>query len=282
MATFFNQASINLGGAVTNSNITVGEITSGLTLTKTAATSQYGAGEGITYVVSIVNSEPSGSSGITLEDNLGRFTIGTQEITPLTYVDGSILFYLDGVLQPAPTVTVGQTLAIGPFDIPQGSNATIIYEAIANSSAPLGAGESITNTVTLNGGSCELSDSATVPTRDEPRLTIAKSVCPATVTCAGEITYTIVIQNLGNTAVVATDNLIVNDTFNPVLSDIAVTLDGAPLAEGTGYTYNAETGEFATLPGAVPVPAATFTRDSVTGIISTTPGVAVITITGNL
>ena len=97
MATFFNQASINLGGAVTNSNITVGEITSGLTLTKTAATSQYGAGEGITYVVSIVNSELSGSSGITLEDNLGRFTIGTQEITPLTYVDGSILFYLDGV-----------------------------------------------------------------------------------------------------------------------------------------------------------------------------------------
>ncbi len=282
MATFFNQASINLGGSVTNSNITVGEITSGLTLTKTAATSEYGAGEGITYVVSIVNSGLTDTSGVTLTDNLGRFTVGTQEITPLTYVDGSVLFYLNGVLQEAPTVTVSEALEIGTFDIPRGSNATLIYEARANQTAPLGAGASITNTVTLGGGSCELTDSATVPTRDEPKLTIAKSVCPATVTCAGEITYTIVIQNLGNTPVVATDNLIVNDIFNPILNNITVTLDGATLAEGTGYTYDAQTGEFTTLPGAVPVPAATFTRDPETGIITTTPGVAVITISGNL
>lgn len=281
MATFYNQASINLGGAITNSNITSGEITSGLTLTKTAATSEYGAGEGITYVVSIVNSGLSDYNGVTLLDNLGRFTVGTQEITPLTFTDGSLLFYLDGVLQPAPAAAAGDTLEIGPFNIPAGSNATVIYEATANGTAPLGAGASITNTVTL-GGSCELSDSATVPTRDEPRLTIAKSVCPATVTCAGEITYTIVIQNLGNTAVVATDDLIVNDVFNPVLNNITVTLDGATLEEGTGYTYNTETGEFATLPGAVPVPAATFTRDPVTGIISTTPGVAVITVKGTV
>ena len=282
MATFFNQASINLGGSVTNSNITVGEITSGLTLTKTAATSEYGAGEGITYVVSIVNSGLTDTSGVTLTDNLGRFTVGTQEITPLTYVDGSVLFYLNGVLQEAPTVTVSEALEIGTFDIPRGSNATLIYEARANQTAPLGAGASITNTVTLGGGSCELTDSATVSTRDEPKLTIAKSVCPATVTCAGEITYTIVIQNLGNTPVVATDNLIVNDIFNPILNNITVTLDGATLAEGTGYTYDAQTGEFTTLPGAVPVPAATFTRDPETGIITTTPGVAVITISGNL
>ena len=282
MATFYNQASINLGGAITNSNITSGEITSGLILTKTAATSEYGAGEGITYVVSIVNSGLSDYNGVTLSDNLGRFTVGTQEITPLTYVDGSVLFYLDGVLQPAPAAAAEDTLEIGPLNIPAGSNATVIYEATANGTAPLGAGASITNTVTLGGGSCELSDSATVPTRDEPRLTIAKSVCPAIVTCAGEITYTIVIQNLGNTAVVATDDLIVNDVFNPVLNDITVILDGTTLAEGTGYTYNTETGEFSTLPGAVPVPAATFTRDPVTGIISTTPGVAVITITGTI
>lgn len=282
MAIFYNQASINLGGAVTNSNITVGEITSGLTLTKTAATSEYGAGEGITYVVSVVNSGLTEYSGVTLTDDLGRFTVGAQEITPLTYVEGSVIFYLDGVVQPAPTVTVGEALEIGAFNIPAGSNATIIYEARANQTAPLGAGASITNTVTLDGGSCELSDSATVPTRDEPRLTIAKSVCPATVTCAGEITYTIIIQNLGNTAVVATDDLIVNDTFNPILGDITVALDGVALAEGTGYTYNDTTGEFATLPGAVPVPAATYVRDPETGIITTTPGVAVLTINGTL
>ena len=236
MAAFYNQASINLGGSVTNSNITVGEITSGITLTKTAATSEYGAGEGITYVVSAVNSGLSEYNGLTLTDDLGRFTVGAQVITPLTYVEGSLIFYLDGVIQPAPTVTLGETLAIGPFNIPAGSNATVIYEARANQTAPLDAGASITNTVTLVGGSCELSDSATVPTRDEPRLTIAKAVCPQSVTCAGEITYTVIIQNLGNTPVVATDDLIVNDTFNPILNNITVTLDGTALAEGAGYT----------------------------------------------
>lgn len=282
MATIYNQASINLGGAITNSNITSSEITSGLSLTKTAATSEYGAGEGITYVVSIVNSGLNDYNGVTLSDDLGKFTIGIQEITPLTYVNGSILFYLDGVLQPAPAAVAGDTLEIGPFNIPAGANVTVIYEATANGTAPLGAGASITNTVTLGGGSCELSDSATVPTRDEPRLTIAKSVCPETVTCAGEITYTIVIQNLGNTAVVATDDLIVNDIFNPVLKDITVTLDGVALAEGVGYTYNTETGEFATLPGTITVPEALFTRDTLTGIISTTPGVAVVTVKGTL
>ena len=282
MATFYNQASINLGGAVTNSNITVGEITAGLTLTKIAATSEYGAGEGITYVVSVVNSGLNEYNGVTLTDNLGRFTVGAQEITPLTYVDGSVILYLDGVVQPAPAVTVGEALEIGAFNLPAGSNATVIYEARANQTAPLGAGASITNTVTLGGGNCELSDSATVPTRDEPRLTIAKSVCPGTVTCAGEINYTIIIQNLGNTPVVATDDLIVNDSFNPILRDISVALDGAALAEGTGYTYDETTGVFATLPGAVPVPAATFVRDPETGIITTTPGVAVLTVSGTV
>ncbi len=281
MATFYNQASLTFGGAVTNSNITEGEILSALTLTKTAASSDYGAGDGITYVISIVNSGLSAYDNITLVDNLGRFTIGTLEITPLSYIEGSLIYYIDGVLQEPPAVTAGETLEISGINIPAGSNATIIYEARANSTAPLGRGASITNTVQSSGG-CELSGSATVPTRDEPILTIAKSVCPATVTCAGEVTYTIVIQNSGNTEVVATDDLIVNDVFNPILNNISVTLDGAALTEGVGYSYNAETGEFATLPGAITVPAATYTRDSATGVITTTPGVAVLTISGTV
>ena len=53
MATFYNQASISIGGRVTNSNITEGEIVNGLTLTKTAASSTYSAGGGITYIATI-------------------------------------------------------------------------------------------------------------------------------------------------------------------------------------------------------------------------------------
>ncbi len=283
MATFYNQASLSLGGSVINSNITEGEIVSGISLTKTAATADYGLGDGITYVVSIVNNGVTEYTGLTLIDNLGRFTApGGIEVVPLTFVEGSVLYYIDGVLQPTPTAEVNGQLVISGINVPAGGNATVIYEARANGFAPLGAGASITNTVTAGGTSCELSDTATVPTRDEPSLTISKSVCPQVVTCSGEVTYTIVVQNSGNTAVVATDNLIVSDMFNPILSDVEVTINGEAVAEGTGYTYNAETGAFATLPGAVPVPAATFTRDPVTGLITTTPGVAVITVTGNV
>ena len=98
----------------------------------------------------------------------------------------------------------------------------------------------------------------------------------------GELTYTLIVQNLGNTAIEATDGLTVSDLFSPILSDITVTLDGAPLAEGTGYTYDEATGAFTTLDGAIAVPAATYTQNPDTGLITTTPGVAVLTIVGTV
>ena len=136
----------------------------------------------------------------------------------------------------------------------------------------------------VNGGAGVgiITDTAQITVNEEPRLSIAKAVCPAVITDNSEITYTLIIQNLGNTAIDATDGVIVSDVFNPILSDITVTLDGVTLAAGTGYTYNEVTGEFATVDGVVTVPAATFTRDPVTGAYTTTPGVSVITITGTV
>lgn len=158
MATFYNQASLSLGGSVINSNITEGEIVSGAGLTKTAASANYGPGDGITYVVSIVNNGVTEYSGLTLTDDLGRFTApGGIEVVPLTFVQGSVLYYIDGVLQPAPEAEEvdGQLLVRG-INVPAGGNVTVIYEARANGFAPLGAAASITNTVTAGGTSCEL------------------------------------------------------------------------------------------------------------------------------
>lgn len=284
MATFYNQATLSFAGRVTNSNVTEGELVSGLSLTKTAVSTDYGPGDGIVYAVTLVNADSVAKSGITLTDNLGAYTLigGTTEFVPLTYVDGSVLYYQNGVLQPAPTVVAGNTLVISGIDVPAGGNVIILYEVRANSLAPLSAGSSIFNTVSAGGdGVCEeLTDSAQIPTRDEPLLSIAKAVNPLTLTCGDEVTYTFIIQNAGNTAVVATDDLIVSDTFNPILTSITVTLNGELLNEGTQYAYNEQTGEFTTIGGAIPVPAATFTRDSETGVVTTTPGVAVLTITG--
>ena len=283
MATFYNQASITIGGRVTNSNVTEGEIVNGLTLTKTAASADYGPGDSITYIVTIVNNGETASEGLTLTDNLGEYTLGdgTTQVTPLTYIEGSVLYYQNGVLQDAPAVEAGPPLAISGIAVPAGGNVTIVYEGRANEFAPLSHGSAIFNTATLDG--CEeQTATAEVGTRDEASLTISKAISPATVTCSGEVTYTFIIQNTGNTAVAATDGLIVNDAFTPALSGITATLNGETLPEGTGYTYSEATGEFATLTGAIPVPAATFVRDPVTGVVTTTPGFATLTVTGTV
>lgn len=278
MATFFNQATLSYGDNVTNSNVTTGEIVSGIALTKTAVSANYGDGDGITYVITLVNATATDRTGVSVSDNLGVYTLGTTSLVPLTYVDGSVLYYQNGVLQPAPSVTAGTELTISGITVPAGGNATIVYEATTNSFAPLAAGSEIINTVT----SGEETATATVGVREEAALTIAKAICPAVVSDNGEITYTFVIQNSGNLAADTAENVTVTDTFSPALNNITVTLDGATLAEGTGYTYNEATGEFATIAGVITVPAATYVQNPTTGVITTTPGVAVLTVKGTV
>ena len=90
------------------------------------------------------------------------------------------------------------------------------------------------------------------------------------------------IQNSGAGAVTAADNLIINDTFDPILSNLTVSLNGTPLALNTGYTYNQSTGAFATVAGVVTVPAATYSQNQTTGVWTTTPGVTTLTVTGTV
>ena len=278
MATFYNQATLSYGNNTTTSNITTGELISGLTLTKTAATSKYGDGEGVIYVVSLVNTTATDQTGVAITDDLGAYTVGATTVVPLSYVDGSVLYYRNGALQAAPTVTAGTDLTINGITVPANGNATIIYEAQTNAFAPLTVGSTITNTVTTE----ELSAQSTVDVKEEAELSIAKAICPAVVNDNGQLTYTFIIQNSGNLAALEADNVTVTDTFNPILSNITVTLDGTILTEGTGYTYNTTTGEFATVAGVITVPAATYTQDPTTGAFTTTPGVSVLTITGTV
>ena len=285
MATFYNQASLTFGGRVTNSNVTEGEVITRVSLTKTAVTTDYGPGDNIVYAVTLVNSDTVDKNNITLTDNLGIFTPdGGVSVVPLTYVDGSIIYYLNGVLQAAPVVNPGPPLVISGINLPAGGSVTLLYEVRANEYAPLSANSVIYNTVTATGDDIcdELIGNAEIPTRDEPLLSISKAICPETITCGNEVTYTFIIQNAGNIPVVATDNLIVTDTFDPPLSNITVKLNGTTLIPGVDYTYDTLTGQFSTLNGAVTVPAATYTNDPITGIVTTTPGVAVLTVTGTI
>ncbi len=286
MATFFNQASISFNGYVTNSNVTAGEIVDTLSATKTAISESYGVSSGVVYAVSIRNGGASPISAITLTDDLGAYTVGDNTVVPLDYVAGSAKLYINGVLASAPSVVAGPPLVFSGISIPAGANALLIYEARTNSAAPLVLGSSITNTVSVTSelpcAEGPVTASAEIPVEEFITLSIAKSVCPDVISSCEEVNYSFILQNAGNRPVVATDNVIVSDTFVPALSNITVTFNGAELTEGTDYTYNEATGEFATLPGVITIPAAIFSQDAETGVITTTPGTSVLTVTGTV
>ena len=56
------------------------------------------------------------------------------------------------------------------------------------------------------------------------------------------------------------------DTFNPLLSNLAVSFNGTAWAETTNYTYDETTGVFTTIAGQITVPAATYTQNPATGV----------------
>lgn len=283
MATFFNQATLRYNNTVTNSNIATGELVEVLSVTKTAVRDTYLVGEDITYAVSILNSGTVPFTGLTLTDDLGAYTVDTVTVTPLTYGEGSVRYYVDGVLQPAPAVVAGPPLQIGGISVPAGGNALILYEAQVNNFAPPTVDGTVDNTVTLSGGGVTpVTATETVTARDAAALAVNKSINPAVVTDNSRVTYTLTLQNTGNTAVIATDDAVITDTFDPILTDLAVSFNGTALVEGTDYTYDETTGAFATLPGVITVPAATYAQDPITGGWTVTPGVSVLTIVGTI
>ena len=285
MATFQNQALLSYNGVTTASNIVSGEILDTLAVTKTAVEPSYSAGGNITYVVSLINSGATAFTGITLTDDLGLYTVGTLSVRPLDYVDGSVMYYVGGVLQTAPTVTVGADgeLVISGISVPAGSNATVIYAATVNDTAPLAEGSTIVNTVSAaEAGMTPVVATESVGVRGGAILSIGKAVSPASVAENGRITYTFVISNSGGEQTTTEGNPVITDTFSPILSDIVVTLNGAPIAESTGYTYDETTGLFTTADGLITVPAATFTQDAATGVWSVTPGTVTLTVTGTI
>jgi uncharacterized repeat protein (TIGR01451 family) len=105
MAQFTNQAQLSYNNATVNSNVAVGEVLEVLSAAKTAVTETYTQGDTVTYVISAVNTGATPLSGITVSDNLGAYPFGETTLYPLSYIDGSVRLYIDGVLQAAPTVT---------------------------------------------------------------------------------------------------------------------------------------------------------------------------------
>ena len=128
MATFTNQATLSYNGNTTNSNVTTGELVESLSATKTAISETYSAGGGVSYAVTVVNSSSAETGELILTDNLGAYTLGTETIYPLTYTDGTLKFFINGILQPTPTVTAGPPLTVSGFSLPAGASGIFVYE----------------------------------------------------------------------------------------------------------------------------------------------------------
>ena len=284
MAIFSNQATLSYNGNTVDSNIAYGEILDALAATKTAVEGTYAPGELVTYVVTLRNTGNAALNDLTVSDDLGGYTFNDETVYPLTYETGSAALFVDGVPQAAPAVVPGPPLVFSGISIPAGSDAVLVYQARANAFANPAAGGTIVNTVTVtgNGISTPITASETVTAAVSPLLTISKSISPSLVVDNERVTYTFVIQNSGNEAVVATDDAVITDVFDPILTALNVTFNGAVWTQGVQYNYNQATGLFTTNPGQIVVPAATYTQDPVTGAYTMTPGTATLIVTGTI
>ena len=284
MATFTNRATLIYNGTVVNSNTVTGEIREALSVTKRALIDTYTANDTVTYIVSLVNTGSETYTDLTVTDDLGAYTQGGITLYPLSYVDGSVSYYVNGILQPTPAVTDAQPLTVTGISVPAGGNALIVYAATVNEFAPLAVGSTVINTASITGGGLPqpVTATETITAAEGAQLSITKSLSPEVVEEDGQLTYTFVIRNFGNAPIVATDNAVVSDLFNPILDPITVTFNGAVWTEGTNYTYDTATGLFVTVPGPITVPAATFAQDPVTGVWTVTPGVSTLIVTGTV
>jgi uncharacterized repeat protein (TIGR01451 family) len=284
MATFQNQATLTYGGNVTTSNVVTGELQQAISAAKYALGETYTQGETLTYVISLVNTGASPLTDLTVTDDLGAYTVGDNTLVPLDYVAGSLTYYVGGARQADPVVTGTDPLTVTGITVPAGGNAILVYRVRVNEFASPATGATITNTATVTGDSLSAPIVAqeTVTAAGEAFLTIDKTLNPTTVSEGDRLTYTFTIRNFGNTPVIATDDAAVTDTFDPILSDLAVTFNGTVWTEDSEYTYDEATGAFATVPTNITVPAATFTQNPATGAWSVTPGVSTLTVTGTV
>ena len=284
MAIFTNQATLTYNGSSTNSNIAYGEILDVLVATKTAVEGSYTPGQIVTYVVTLRNTGNASLTGLVVTDDLGGYDFNGATVYPLTYEDGSVALFTNGVPQAAPAVTAGPPLVFSNITVPAGGDVVIVYQAQANAFANPAVGGRIDNTVTVTGDglSAPITATETVVANTAPVLTISKSITPSQVVDNDRVTYTFVIQNSGNQAVVATDDAAITDTFDPILTALTVTFDGTAWAQGVQYNYNEATGLFTTVPGQILVPAATYTQDPTTGAYTATPGIATLVVTGTI
>ena len=280
MAQFTNRAQLTYNNTVTVSNLAVGEIQDVLSITKTAVNDVYRANDSVAYVINIINSGNTDLMNLTLTDDLGAYDLNTNTFVPLTYSENSLRYFKNNILQPSPNVAGGNSLTITGFMVPAGGSVSFVYETHTNEFTPLQPNSVITNTATLTGSVTTVSAQETIDVSSEPELSISKSISPIPVMENGNVTYTFVIQNTGNTPV--TGGAVITDTFDPAISNITAVFNDTPWVQGVDYSYDQSTGMFISGTDRITAEAASFDQDPATGVVSISPGTSTLVITGTI
>jgi hypothetical protein len=282
MAVITNQANLKYTYGTTTasavSNLAATEWNAPLTANKRALEEAYREGSTLTYLISLENGGAAPVENLVITDDLGAYMPAgaAAPVLPLTFSGNAVLYVNGAFSEDLTPETVPEGMRFTIPEIPAGANALLVYQATVNSFAPLTVGSAITNTAVI-GEPEPLTVSATVPVGDYADVSIEKEMAPNPITDGAQMTVTFTVENRGNTE--ATD-LVLTDDFPLPLSDLAVTVNGAPVTDftlaGSLFTLPTE-GSGTTLS----VPAAAFAQDE-TGAVSVTPGVLTIVLTGTV
>lgn len=284
MAVITNQANLTYTYGTTTatvvSNIASTELTAPLTAEKRTLDAAYRLNTDLTYIISLSNESGTALTDLPILDNLGAYTPdgAAAPVRPLTYA-GPAALYIDGVfsteLTPAPQED-GVLFTIP--EIPAGSSALLLYKATVNGFAPLTPGSVIENTATV-GETDPVTVTTSVPVASYADVSITKEMAPDPVTDGEMMTVTFTIENRGNEA--ATDLQLVDD-FPLALSDVAVTVNGAPITDFTFVNSTLTVPAAGSTQTTLSVPAATFSQDATTGMVTVVPGVLTVVMTGTV
>lgn len=230
-----------------------------------------------------MNTGTAAITDYTVTDNLGGYTVGANTVYPLAYNAGTVRYYINGVLQTAPTVTAGPPLTVTGLTVPAGGSAVLIYETTATPVAPLATGSSITNTGDDHRRRSHKPDHRAGDGGDREQRRALHQQGALADDRYGKRPDHLHVRHFQHRQHRSDGdgNVVVTDTFAPILRNIAVTYNGTAWTEGTNYTYNAATGVFTTLAGQITVPAASFTQNT-DGTFTVTPGTATLVITGTV
>ena len=118
MAIFSNQASLSYSGGVTNSNVVTGELLEVLEISKTSVGETYEAGGIVTYAIQLINTGSTNLTGLTVTDNLGAYLYEDQLLVPLVYIEDTLRYFVNGILQNTPVVTATGGLTVTGLTVP--------------------------------------------------------------------------------------------------------------------------------------------------------------------